>query len=135
MDWTEDLSVGNSVIDSQHRELFARITRLVDAIRHARCKDEIDDTIRFLEEYASTHFSAEETLMKQYRYPEHEAHRTQHAIFMASLSDLKKLASEPRITGSSYELSVTTNQVVVDWIVNHIIAVDKKLGAHISQGS
>lgn len=28
----------------------------------------------------------------------------------------------------SYELSVTTNQVVVDWIVDHIMKIDRKFG-------
>jgi hemerythrin len=29
----------------------------------------------------------------------------------------------------SYELSVTVNQVVVDWIVDHIMKIDKKFGS------
>jgi hemerythrin len=28
----------------------------------------------------------------------------------------------------SYELSVTANQIIVDWIVDHIMKVDKKFG-------
>jgi hemerythrin len=128
MKWTEDLSVGIDEIDAQHRELFNRINALVDAIKQAKCKDVIDGTINFLEEYTLVHFGVEERYMEKYDYPEAEQHRAQHAIFLKALSDLKKQASEPRVDGASYDLSVTTNQVVVDWIVTHILRIDTKLG-------
>ena len=41
--------------------------------------------------------------------------------------------SQPRIKGSSYDLSATTNQVVVDWIVAHIMKLDMKFGEHLKQ--
>jgi len=128
MQWTEDLSVGVEEIDTQHKELFRRINSLVDAIRKAECKLVIDGVIKFLEEYAIMHFSEEEGYMKRYGYPEYLQHKTQHGIFMKSLSDLKEQAGLPRVQGRSYELSVTTNQMVVDWIIVHITRVDRKLG-------
>jgi hypothetical protein len=51
-----------------------------------------------------------------------------HAIYLKALADLKEQASQPRVQGSSYELSVTTDQVVVDRIIARIAKVDKKLG-------
>ena len=128
MEWTNDLSVGLEEIDSQHRELFRRINNLVDAIRHGQCKYVIDGTIGFLEDYARTHFSEEETWMFQHHYSDYEMHRAQHRIFLNALSDLKKQAAAPRVQGASYELSVATNQVVVDWILAHIVRIDKRLG-------
>ncbi len=128
MEWTRDLSVGVNEIDEQHKELFRRIGSLVDAIRKASCKDTIDEVISFLEEYSVTHFAHEEGYMALYGYPGYAAHKQQHAIFLTSLADLKALAAAPRVKGASYDLSVTTNQVVVDWIRSHIIVVDIKLG-------
>jgi hemerythrin len=129
MEWTEDLAVGVEEIDSQHKELFRRIHTLVEAIKKGECKFVIDGVIKFLEEYAAHHFSEEEALMVRSGYPEYPRHKEQHAIYLKSLADLKKLAAQPRVQGVSYELSVATNQVVVDWIVAHIARVDKKLGA------
>lgn len=128
MIWTEELSVGVERIDSQHKELFRRINGLVDAIKRAECKYTIDGTIRFLEEYALIHFSEEERYMRSYSYPEYRQHKAQHAIFLHSLSALKKQSASPRQKGDSYDLSVETNRVVVDWILSHIAQVDKKLG-------
>ncbi len=135
MQWTEDLSVGVARIDEQHRELFRRINVLVDAINNARCKYTIDSTIDFLAEYAATHFSQEEEVMEAAGYPEFAEHRAQHAIFMKALTDLGNQAAKPREKGSSYDLSVETNRVVVDWIIAHIMRVDKKLGAYIRRGA
>lgn len=128
MQWTEDLSVGIEEIDNQHKELFRRINSLVDAIKKAECKLVIDGVIKFLEEYAIIHFTEEEGYMIRHGYPEYPQHKAQHAIYLKALADLKEQAARPRLQGGSYELSVTTNQVVVDWIIAHIAKVDKKLG-------
>jgi hemerythrin len=127
MQWTEGLAVGVRLIDDQHKELFRRINSLEEAIRKAECKYTIDGTIQFLAEYAVSHFGEEERFMVEHSYPEYEQHREQHKIFLDALDKLKKEASRPRITGSSYDLSVETNRVVVDWIISHIMRVDKKL--------
>ena len=57
-----------------------------------------------------------------------EEHRQQHAIYMKNLDEVKEEAAKPRIQGASYELSVTVNQIIVDWIVDHIMKVDRKFG-------
>ncbi len=133
MQWTEDLSVGVAQIDEQHRELFRRINGLEDAIRNAQCKYTIDSTIEFLAEYAATHFRQEEEVMEACGYPGYAEQAAQHAVFLKALADLKKQAAEPRGKGSSYDLSVETNRVVVDWIIAHIMRVDKKLGAFLQR--
>ncbi len=134
MEWTEDLAVGVKRIDEQHKELFRRINALVDAIRKSECKYTIDGTIQFLAEYAASHFGEEEGFMAEHHYPEFKQHRAQHEIFLRALDSLKRQAAEPRIKGSSYDLSVETNRVVVDWIIAHIMRVDKKLGAYLRRG-
>lgn len=131
MKWTEDLSVGVEIIDSQHRELFSRITDLVDAIRQHTCKHKIGDVVRFLDEYIVFHFGEEENIMRKYGYTEYEQHKKQHEFFIDKFGELKK--ELPMLEGGtkpgSYDLSVETNQVVVDWILEHIAMVDKRFGA------
>ncbi len=130
MEWKDELSVGIDIIDEQHKELFKRINDLVTAIKSSTCKYTIPEVIQFLEDYIVTHFSEEERYMMKFDYPEFSAHRTQHGIFMKNFIDLKKELEklEGGKKRGSYELSVTTNQIVVDWILDHISKVDKKLG-------
>ena len=133
MEWTEKLATGISTIDSQHKELFKRINNLVIAIKEHRCKSEIDGTIKFLDDYAKVHFSAEEKHMQEANYDGLEEQRKGHKQYLAALAELKEEASRPRVSGSSYDLSATTNQVVVDWIVDHIMKVDMKFAEYLKQ--
>lgn len=128
MEWTPDLAVGVEKIDEQHKELFRRIGGLVDAVKSHTCKYVIGDVIGFLHDYVIEHFSDEEKIMRKYRYPEFEQHRAQHDKFIKEFDTLEDdLRNEP----SSYTRSVYTNQIVVDWITEHISKIDKKLGAYI----
>jgi len=130
MKWTEDLSVNVETIDNQHKELFARINDLVDAIKQHTCKYKISDVVKFLDDYIVFHFGEEEKLMQRYGYPGYEQHKKQHEHFMENFKELKK--ELPKLEGGakpgSYDLSVETNQVVVDWILDHIAKIDKRLG-------
>ena len=128
MEWNEKLATGISTIDSQHQELFKRINNLVVAIKEHRCKNEIDGTLKFLDDYARIHFSDEETHMRETGYPGLADQLESHKKYLEALTALKEEASLPRVHGSSYDLSATTNQVVVDWIVDHILKLDMQFG-------
>ena len=129
MEWNDRLATGISTIDNQHKELFIRINNLVTAIKEGRCKSEIDGVLKFLDDYARIHFSEEEKHMQETSYAGYQEQRQEHAKYLAALRELKDQAAQPRIQGASYDLSATTNQVVVDWIVEHIIKVDMKFAA------
>ena len=85
MEWTDRLATGISTIDSQHKELFKRINNLVTAIRERRCKSEIDDTIKFLDDYARVHFSEEEKHMRETEYPGLDRQHEDHRQYLAAL--------------------------------------------------
>jgi hemerythrin len=135
VEWTEDLAVGIPLIDSQHKELFSRINNLLTAIKEHRCKSEIDGTIKFLDDYAVFHFGEEEKRMREAGYDGLDEHKRQHAKYLKNISELKEQAALPRVTGMSYELSVTVNQIIVDWIVDHIMKIDKKFGEFVRSRS
>lgn len=133
MKWTQDMAVGIETIDAQHQELFKRINDLLLAIKEHRCRSEIDGTIKFLDDYARFHFSEEEKRMQEAGYDGLADHRKHHADYLNNIEELKELAGQPRVEGASYELSVTTNQVVVDWIVDHIMKIDRKFGEYVKR--
>lgn len=131
MEWSEKYATGIATIDSQHRELFVRITSLVKAIKESRCRSEIDGVLKFLDDYARIHFHEEERHMRETGYGGYEEQRVEHGKYLDALRDLKEQAALPRVQGASYDLSATTNQVVVDWIVDHIMSVDMRFGEFI----
>ncbi|MCK4910686.1 MAG: hemerythrin family protein [Thermodesulfovibrionales bacterium] len=128
MEWTPDLTVDNGKIDEQHRELFKRITKLVEAIKSKTCKYEIGPTTAFLEEYIVEHFHDEEEMMRKAGFPDFDAHKAIHENFISDFNELKKdLEGED----SNYTKSVYTNQIVVDWILAHIQEMDKSFGRYL----
>ncbi len=130
MEWNENLAVGFDRIDQEHRELFRIIQDLVDAIHQHTCKYKIDDVLKFLEEYAHNHFSMEENYMKGLGYPEYAIHKAEHEKFAVAFAGLKKELKRIKDSGSfagSYELSVATDQMLVDWLLDHIAKVDRRL--------
>jgi methyl-accepting chemotaxis protein len=130
LQWTNDLAVGVDKIDSQHQELFARINKLLDACNQGKGRETVDEIIKFLEDYVVTHFTMEAEYMAKYDFPGYSVHKDQHHQFINSFSKLKeKIDSE----GIGSHISIYTNQIVVDWLQDHITKTDKALGKFLKQ--
>lgn len=124
--WTEDLSTGVETIDDQHKELFKRIDNLLDSCRLGKGKVEVKKMIQFLDDYVTIHFSEEEKYMQKYAYPEYDRHKGQHLEFTGNFMMLKNQLDNE---GPGVHIVVATNQIVVDWLKNHIRKVDRALGS------
>jgi len=137
MQWTEDMSVGVPMIDNIHMELINRLNGLRAAIRKQVCRYTIEDTLAFLEEYSEVHFCEQEHYMKYYGYSDYALHMEKHEDFIMELHFLKEELLNIRALGlkGSYELSVDTVQVVVDWLRDHVMIYDKELGNFLKQQS
>jgi len=130
--WTDDLYTGNDHIDNQHKEIFRHINTLLEACQAGKGKERLAETIDFLEKYVITHFTAEERLQHENAYPGYTEHKAEHAKFMKEITSLKtQLKSE----GASLPLIVTTNRVVVGWLVNHIKKDDRAMAKYLQQYS
>lgn len=126
IEWTEDLAMGVTEIDDQHKELFRRINDLLDACNQRKAKDEVGRTIEFLGSYVIEHFSNEERYMFMYDYPDSTGHKEQHRQFIDSLNELK---GKFEADGPGVHIVVMTNRTVVGWLNSHIRNMDKLLGA------
>jgi len=129
IEWTPDLAVGLDEIDEQHKELYRRIDKLMDACQQGKGKEVVADTLNFLEEYVVTHFSNEEGYMQRFGYPDYEVHKRNHAYYVNNLKELKDLLAEK---GPGVELVVRTNVMVIEWLNNHIRKMDTKMAAFLS---
>lgn len=130
--WTPALAVGVNEIDEQHKKLFVMIGNLVKAMETGKGKDEIGNTIKFLEDYVVVHFGHEERLMARHSYPTAATHKAQHAAFVA---DFVKLKSEIEQQGPSSFTVIQVMQRVTNWLVDHIGKTDKNLGAFLQTKS
>jgi hemerythrin len=130
IEWSEDLAVGVENIDEQHKELFRRFNHLLEACSGGFGKEEIGSTLLFLDEYVQVHFRDEEKLQIAHAFPEYTAHHEQHRIFIKKLEAFKK---EMLSGGATLSLTIATNTMLIDWLVNHISKMDKRIGEFIRQ--
>lgn len=126
IEWTPYLSVGNNVIDNQHKELFSRLNGLIDAMSDGHSEEELSAFIGFLGDYVVVHFRTEEDLMDRYSYAATTAHKAQHA---ALVNDFMLIKQQLETTGASEPLAIAIEKRLSDWLINHIGRVDKLLGA------
>ncbi|MBI2413552.1 MAG: hemerythrin family protein [Deltaproteobacteria bacterium] len=127
--WRKTLETGVDWQDTQHKELFERINRLMDAMLARKGKEEIVNLIKFLDSYVVTHFGAEDQAMAKLQFPGRNAHIAEHKSFKEQVAGLKKEVE----AGANLAIVIQTQQSAVDWLTNHIGVVDKELGNFILQ--
>ncbi|MBF0536680.1 MAG: hemerythrin family protein [Nitrospirae bacterium] len=121
--WDESLATGVNEIDKQHKEIIARINKLVSMTDKEK-ELEIDKTLRFFGGYVIDHFDQEEEYMIKYHYPEYDEHKGDHIKFLKNYSTLKKLFDSE---GSSSLIIKATEKQALEWLVKHIQQADKML--------
>ncbi len=69
-EWDRALETGNLMVDTQHRELFAAVNQLHDAILAHNDIEVLGGILYRLQRYTAVHFRDEEDLMAQVAYPD-----------------------------------------------------------------
>lgn len=125
---TPDLKTDNLLIDREHEELFSKINALMDACSQGKGRAEIENTLKFLNEYIVKHFSDEEQLQRQVRYPFYTQHKQYHETYKKTVAEI---IAEFQKSGATIALVAKANTAIAGWLVNHIKQEDKKLAAFI----
>nr|WP_319488432.1 bacteriohemerythrin [uncultured Caproiciproducens sp.] len=128
MGWTEDLSVGVDLIDQQHKIWFEKANQLFDAGKNGKAKEFISQMLDFLDEYTKMHFRDEEKYMLSIHYPEYDTQKKLHTNFIAELTKLK---TEYAQSGGNIAVIINANQMVINWLIQHISSQDKKIGQYV----
>lgn len=126
---TKDLETGNPLIDSEHTELFNAVNNIVDACSKGQGRNIIESAINFLLSYVDLHFSHEEKLQSDNKYPDIEKHKAFHESYKKQLKEISSqiLFDNPTIT----DLVKLNGHIAV--LINHIRIEDKKLGKFLKQ--
>lgn len=128
MIWKEKYTIGVPRIDTQHEELFTRVTSFVESLRSDRDWGEkvnnVNDTLAFMKEYVVTHFKDEEAYQKEIGYPGLSEHKKIHSDMVAYVGTIAE----------QYEKNgfreITMQQFagkLVTWLVNHVVSEDQKI--------
>ncbi len=115
-EWSDSYSVGNGLVDSQHKKMFKMVNTLSNNIT-AR---EISSLIMELYKYTRYHFSAEEQLMKDEDFEDLVEHKRYHENLISDLNEIsiQKFDDEKII----HEFK----KFFYNWLIDHIMHKDKK---------
>ncbi|GAB7024462.1 bacteriohemerythrin [Salidesulfovibrio brasiliensis] len=122
LEWTDRLSIGIKGIDEQHKTLVNMINKAYEATSWPDSRKECARLLERMRDYAMEHFTAEEYLMKGVDYPDLEAHKAEHQLFIDQLLSLTADGEE-----------VTPEEIFAflrEWLVTHIMGTDAKLSPY-----
>ena len=126
---TQDLITGNTLIDTEHKQLFAAMNDLLDACTKGKGRDQVMKTVDFLNRYVERHFSDEEKLQVNSKYPNYPAHKTFHDGYKRQMTQTtQELLNE----GPTVKALGKLNQVA-GVLISHIRVEDRKLAKYLRE--
>ena len=125
--WKEDFSVKVRQFDDQHRKLIELVNKLHDAMRQGKGAQVLNDVLSSLAAYTQTHFSDEERVMLQNRYPGFSDHKRSHDQLVARVRDFQR-----EVEAGNATVSLGLMNFLKDWLLQHIQGVDRKYGPYLN---
>lgn len=130
--WNAGFEVGYGTIDSQHRQLVDILNVVMDGLKKPTGDIATQTALKRLIDYTKSHFSTEDNLMVEHKYPDIAAHRKQHSDLIAKVDAL-----HADVKAGKQLVGPKTVMFLQNWLVEHILKTDKKLATFLvakSQG-
>lgn len=121
LEWDEKYSVGVTVLDHQHQQMFRMINDLVNIIQGVPEKERIGRLLDAIIEYKRVHFATEEGYFKEFNFEGAAEHIAEHQKFNETLMKMKKQYADDTI-GLAFALV----DFLEDWLVQHLLHTDQK---------
>lgn len=126
--WTAAMSVGDEMIDHDHRILLA----LVNQASSPGTREDpiaIEFVLDELLGYTALHFAREEALMERIGFPDLAEHRTIHQQMLDEVRQLQQ-----RLVSFTPHLGDDLTQFLGDWLTRHILVEDLRYSPFLSAG-
>lgn len=122
--WSDDLAVGNTFIDGDHRKLIDMVNRLHVVMTEGRGQEVLGKVLHNLIAYTQEHFKREEDLMQKLEFDGRALHKREHDKLLQQVLDLQQ-----KFESGTGTLSVQVLHFLRDWLINHIGESDRKLAS------
>jgi hemerythrin len=130
IEWHKGLSVGDELIDDQHKMLLEKLNDLSTSVEKGEGIETVNRTLDFMIDYTYFHFNTEEKRMIKEKYPRLEYHKSQHLEF---INTLKHLSDDFLEDGATADLAESVNIFLFNWLVKHIQGVDRAFGRYLKE--
>lgn len=120
--WREQLSVGNDVIDSDHKYLIEIINR-VERSLDSKDRNELSAALDGLSQYSQKHFAQEEKIARAVGYTQVPHLSQSHEALVKQLDQVKQEIGEMGDEWSSEVIEHFT-KLLRSWLIDHVIKED-----------
>jgi hemerythrin len=121
------MSINVRQFDDQHKKLVEMVQRLNDAMKKGEGMHIVSSILSDLANYAESHLSQEEKFLQQNNYPDFAAHKQIHDDLRKKLGEVLNEYHAGRIVPAEIM------NFLSDWLINHIMKVDKKYGVFVNK--
>jgi len=129
--WSDDLSVGVTALDDDHKQLISILEQLFVASFAGVGSEQIDKTLKDLRHYTTHHFAREERVMEAYDYPSLEPHKFQHQKLIRQLDEIEtRVKSEAE---NNAQPSTELIDFLREWLIGHIQEHDHEYAAFLKE--
>jgi hemerythrin-like metal-binding protein len=127
MIWDEKISVGISVIDTEHQDLFDAINDLHLAVLGHEDREAIRSLLTRVVDGTRAHFASEEALMEIVKYNGRALHALKHQHLMEQIDAFAARFNR------GVELNEHSLIFIRDWFIPHIMESDTNFGLWYSE--
>jgi len=125
IEWNDKLSVGNDVIDDDHKHLIKLINAYEMAVSKGNLKL-LGPAFESLEKYANEHFEREEKLMSAVFFPHRRDHREKHKKL------LKLVHEKHQEVETSEDIDVSSLSAFLrSWLIDHVLKEDMQFKPYV----
>lgn len=125
--WKDEYSVGVQLIDEQHKMFVGIINEMYAAIQEKKGNIVLKDIFNQLVAYTQFHFQTEERYFDEFNYDGSVEHKAAHQALIKQVTDLQ--GKEAEIMEDPFKLF----DFLEDWLVEHIMGMDKRYGPCFNQ--
>ncbi len=127
--WKANYETHIPEVDKQHQKLVELINTLYDSMKAGQSTEKCYVILEELVNYTDYHFKTEERLFEKVNYPEKDRHRKLHdELRVQAVDHLKHYKEKPLVN------SIEVMHFLTEWLNQHILSEDLKLGKFVNQG-
>ena len=126
MRWGQHYQLGIKQVDLQHQQLVELINQLNMAFHAGDDRATLSAILSELVTFAAAHFQTEEDLMEEHHYQGLDLHKAEHDALARQAAEFQRA-----FDAGSVELSESMLEFLSDWLRNHVIVADRRMGNYL----
>jgi hemerythrin-like metal-binding protein len=118
-------SMGNDLLDAQHKVILGYMAKIYAYFLSEKKKKDLFELVDRLDAFCKLHFLEEEQVMEEAGFPEMDAHKADHALFVTHLENFIGRYEELNTVKNIDELLFLKR-----WFLEHVAVYDNKYAGY-----